>query len=310
MKHLKAFESFIELKRGGQTYLVSSNTIPLNDISKEEFKQLLHNNCTQFLEVIRQFANGREVKRGKKFFIFRKFPENLGQFIFTNPKASSIERVAPWSEWGNWHNLLLSNLESWSNYPKRNKCLIGASHGRAFTHGGTDDYLIIPYDTTKIGVCPRPDIWESFKTKSLYFAKWSKLIIEIVANLNGVELTDDRNWSSILPYLDKKYSVGDFIWDVPENRSSINKNLFHTILKGIIYDSERTLLENLNYFLSPEFNNFSLLTFSGVSDRVKRARTTEDAKEIWFEDEALLIDWKWLTQRMSDEDFSDIFLSR
>ena len=308
MKHLKTFESYIELKRGGQTYLVPSTTIPHNEISREEFKQLLQDNCSQFLEVIRQFQNGREVKRGKKFFIFRKFPENLGQYIFTDPKASDIERVAPWSEWGNWHNLLLSNLESWSNYPRRNKCLIGASHGRAFTHGGTDDYLIIPYDTTKIGVCPQPDIWDSFKTGSLYFSKWAKLIIEMVGKVNGVELTDDRNWSTILPYLDMKYSVEDFIWDVPENRTSINKNLFYVISKGIIYDSEKTLLENLNYFLSPELNNFSLLTFSEVSDKIKRARTSDDAKEIWFEDRALLIDWKWLTQSMSDSDFKDIFL--
>lgn len=309
MKHLKAFESFIELKRSGQTYLVPSNTIPLNEITKEEFKQLLNQNCSQFLEVIRQFNNGREVKDNKKFFIFRKFSENLGQFVYTNPKDSNIERVAPWSEWGNWHNLLLSNLESWNNYPKRNKSLIGASHGRAFTHGGTDDYLIIPYDRTKIGLCPKDDIWESFKTQFLYFAKWVKLIIEIVSKLNSVELTDDRNWSTILPYLDKKYSAEDFIWDVPENRTSINKNLFFVIGKGIIYDNEITLLENLNHFLSPQFNNFSLLTFSEVSDRIGRARTRSDAKEIWFEDEALLIDWKWLTQKMSDEDFKDIFLS-
>ena len=172
------------------------------------------------------------------------------------------------------------------------------------------DYLIIPYDTTKIGVCPQPDIWDSFKTGSLVFAKWTYLVMKMVGDLNGVELTDDRNYSSILPYLDKKYSVDDFIWDVPENRTSVNKNLFFVIGKGIIYDSEMTLLENLNYFLSPDFNKFSLLTFSEVSSKVSRARTTEDAKEIWFEDEALLIDWKWLTQRMSDEDFSDIFLSR
>jgi hypothetical protein len=310
MKHLKAFESFIELKRGGQTYLVPSNTIPLNEIGKEEFKQLLHSNCSQFLEVIRQFSNGREVKSGKKFFIFRKFPENLGQFVFTNPKDSNIERVAPWSEWGNWHNLLLSNLESWSEYPKRNKCLIGASHGRAFTHGGTDDYLIIPYDTTKIGLCPKDDIWDSFKTKTLYLSKWVSLIIKMVGDLNGVELTDDKNWSNLLPYLDKKYLQEDFIWDVPQNRTAVNKNLFFVIGKGIVYDNDKTLLENLNHFLSPEFNNFSLLTFGGVSDRIRWARTRLDAKEIWFEDEALLIDWKWLTQRMSDEDFSDIFLSR
>lgn len=308
MKHLKAFESFIELKRGGQTFQVPTTTIPHRKIELEEFKQILNNNCIQFLDVVRQFGNLPEaIRKGKKHFIFRKFPERLGKYVWTNPKDSNIERVAPWSEWGNWHNLMLSNLESWNGYPKRNKSLIGASHGRAFTHGGVATYLIIPYDSTKIGVCPQPDIWESFRTRTLFISKWAKLVIDIVAQKNGVELVDDKNWSSLLPYLDKKYLQEDFIWDVPQNRTAVNKNLFFVIGKGIVYDNEKTLLENLDYFLSPQFNNFSLLNFSEVSKRVSLARTAYDAKEIWFEDEALLINWDWFCD-MSNREFSDIFL--
>lgn len=311
MKHLKTFESYIENRR--YRY----------EISKDKFKELLHNQCSQFLEVIRNFSNAREVKRGKNNFIFRKFPENLGKFIFTNPKDSNIERVAPWSEFGNWHNLITSNLECWSNYPRRNKSLIGASHGRAFTHVGSDDYLIIPYDATKIGLCPKPDFWNSFKTfnsQNLDFSRWVSLLIKKVAQLNNIELTNDKDYASILPYLDKIYNVEDLYridsYVAPStsnphlyrSREPEKVNFFRVLGGRIEYDSEKTLLENLNHFLSPDYNNFTLDTFTGVSGKVSGVRNRDNAKECWFEDEGLLIDWNYLTQIMSDEDFSDIFL--
>lgn len=131
MKYLKYFESYLRQGPG---------QLPLQEINKEEFKKLLQTHCKQFLKVIKQidFFNSDLHSMGLKQLLFRKFNSNHGDFVFTQPKESEHRRIAPWSDWGNWHNLIISNLDSWKEYPRRNKSMIASGWSRAYSHGGTD----------------------------------------------------------------------------------------------------------------------------------------------------------------------------
>jgi len=265
MKYLKYFESY---RRQGPGQL------PLQEIDIEDFKDLLHTHCKQFLKVSKDIDFKRyDVYDGPSEFLFRKFNNNHGNFVLTNPKESEHRRIAPWSDAGNWHNLLVSNLDSWKDYPRRNKSMIASGWDRAFGHGGTDLYLVIPFDSTKIGVCSGFEFWKAFNVyhdKKDFISDWVRKIIN---NLNLTDINDD-SWEDLLPHLDKKY----------------NRPFFDG------YDMNKTLLDNLNIFLDPKKNYFTLGNFREVSKLLK-----ERCRECWFEDEAILINWKYLLNLDKDE---------
>lgn len=266
MKYLKQFESYRNQGKG---------QLPLQEINGEEFKKLLQENCKQFLKVANQIELFKNLEDqiysiGPKELLFRKFKSNHGNFVLTNPKESEHRRIAPWSHYGNWHNLLVSNLNSWKDYPRRNKSMISSGWGRAWIHHGSDMYLVIPFDTTKIGVCSGNEFWEAFnvyKELGRTIPDWSEMLIDKLSVKTGVNLYHDDSWEELLPHLDKKYQFKFF-----------DK-----------YDINKTLLENLNMFLDPKLNKFRLETFLGVSKLQK-----ESCRECWFEDKAILVNWKYL----------------
>lgn len=252
MKHLKLFEGFNK---------VVGSKINLSEISQKEFTELISIECAQFSEII----NNSNLSQKNKF-LFRKFDSNYGDFLFTDPKESPSHRIAPWSECGNWHNLIISNLPSWRNYPRRNRSMICAGWERSVQHNGSDLYLVIPFDRTKIGVCKNDDFWTSFNVKS-NINRWIFNVIERLDTELGYELKSDNDWESLLPYLNRRYSC-DFFYG---------------------YKKNDTLLNNLDSFLNPNNNEFKLETFSGVSTIQKN-----NCRECWFEDPAILVRWKYL----------------
>ena len=127
-------------------------------LTKEEVIELLRKNCQKFLSYVNKDDGN---------LIFRK-DEDRGDFALVNPKLSTSDRIAPYSV-TNFHNLLISNLDSWKGWPRRNKSLVFASEGRALSHGAgfikggkAVNYVVIPYDTTKVATGDRSDFWECF----------------------------------------------------------------------------------------------------------------------------------------------------
>jgi hypothetical protein len=128
-------------------------------LTKEEVIELLKKNCQKFLSYVNKDDGN---------LIFRK-DEDRGEFVLVNPKLSTSDRIAPYSV-TNFHNLLVSNLDSWKGWPRRNKSLVFASEGRALTHGvgfikeggKAVDYVVIPLDNTKVATGDRSDFWECF----------------------------------------------------------------------------------------------------------------------------------------------------
>jgi hypothetical protein len=128
-------------------------------LTKEEVIELLKKNCQKFLSYVNKDDGN---------LIFRK-DEDRGEFVLVNPKLSTSDRIAPYSV-TNFHNLLVSNLDSWKGWPRRNKSLVFASERRALTHGvgfikeggKAVDYVVIPLDNTKVATGDRSDFWECF----------------------------------------------------------------------------------------------------------------------------------------------------
>lgn len=71
--------------------------------------------------------------------------------------SKMIDRLSRNTE--NYYTHIINNDPSWSKYPRRQ--VIGALRLTDHGFGGTR-YKIFPFDSTKVGVAPTDDIWDSF----------------------------------------------------------------------------------------------------------------------------------------------------
>lgn len=293
-------------------------------LTKEEVIELLKKNCQKFLSNFEKYEDS---------LIYRK-DEDRGDFVLVNPKLSTTERIAPYSA-TNFHNLLISNLDSWRGWPRRNKSLVFASEGRALSHGAgfikggrAVNYVVIPYDTTKLATGDRSDFWECFgklPNRAAFRSESSRpsisyymtsLMRDLKAIQNVYDETPFQYTSSGTDSYGKTFSREMTIpgkWIQKYEPDGVNtdwskmKSLLESVeidermiqkyfkVKGrIMWDSNKNLLENLNKLLDPTFNNFKLGDATMTMDLYSKLDPddedyTKSSLESWCEDEVILI---------------------
>ena len=121
-----------------------------SELTEEEFRKILHTKCKDFVK------SPKLLQRSKN----SEGPE----FSYINPK--SFER-APLKKSDRFtdgvesrhHTLLMDNLPSWKDFPKRSQSVIGLTSEDPRVIFGFHRYLIIPFDGAKFGVAPSSDLW-------------------------------------------------------------------------------------------------------------------------------------------------------
>jgi hypothetical protein len=279
MKHLKSINE-------------SLNTTTL---TKDEVIEILMTKCKKFLNWGKDYTEG--------CLIYRK-DENRGDFLLVNPKISSQDRIAPYA-FKNYHNLLISNLESWKDWPRRNKSLICASSYRALSHGGgfikgpSVDYVIIPFDDTMVATGERSDFWNCFsnlpKDEDFMEEDLDRPSIAYYMTLLVNEL--DRN---VKPSLNTNWNELKSFLEGSEASEHIISKYFTTDYE-VLWDDSLNLLENLNILLNPKSNNFKLTDITGVMNLYSQLDTNEsEARESWFEDESIMIRLDKITEILKE----------
>jgi hypothetical protein len=268
MKHLKNINE-------------SLNTTTL---TKDEVIEILTTKCKKFLNWGKDYT--------EDCLIYRK-DEDRGDFLLVNPKLSSQDRIAPYAS-KNYHNLLISNLESWKDCPRRNKSLICASSYRALSHGGgfikvpKANYVIIPFDDTVVATGDRGDFWncfpnlpkdEEFMEEDLDRPSIAYYMISLVYELDrNVKPSLNTNWNELKSFLEGSEASEHII------------SKYFTTDNEVLWDDSLNLLENLNILLDPKSNNFKLTDIVGVMNLYSQLDTNEsEALESWFEDESIMI---------------------
>jgi len=268
MKHLKSINE-------------SLNTTTL---TKDEVIEILTTKCKKFLSWGKDYT--------EDCLIYRK-DESRGDFLLVNPKISSQDRIAPYA-FKNYHNLLISNLESWKDWPRRNKSLICASSYRALSHGGgfikgpSVDYVIIPFDDTMVATGDRGDFWncfsnlpkdESFMEEDLDRPSIAYYMTSLVHELDrNVKPSLNTNWNELKSFLEGSEASEQII------------GKYFTTDYEVLWNDSLNLLENLNILLDPKNNNFKLTDIAGVMNMYSQLDTNEsEALESWFEDESIMI---------------------
>ena len=309
MKHLKSINE-------------SLNTTTL---TKDEVIEILTTKCKKFLSWGKDYT--------EDCLIFRK-DEDRGEFVLVNPKLSTSDRIAPYSV-TNFHNLLISNLDSWKGWPRRNKSLVFASEGRALSHGAgfikggkAVNYVVIPYDTTKVATGDRSDFWECFgklPNRAAFRSESSRpsisyymtsLMRDLKTVQNVFDPTPFQFTSSGTDSYGKTFSkemtipgkwiqkfepegvdtnwekLKSFLESVEMDDRMIQK--YFKVRERIMWNPNMNLLENLNQLLDPSFNNFKLGDVTSTMDLYSQLDPddedyTKSSLESWCEDEVILI---------------------
>jgi hypothetical protein len=269
-------------------------------LTEQEVIELLERNCQKFLS----YPN-----KNKSNLIFRK-DEDRGDFALVNPKLSTTDRIAPYAP-TNVHNLLISNLDSWKGWPRRNKSLIFASAKAALTHSSEFadlivDYVVIPFDSTKIATGDRSDFWDCFgkipnrrqfhKDFSPDDYPRSSIAWYITSLLRDLKIKEEypaTDWQKIKTLLE----------EVELDPTLIKK--YFEVEGEIICNPNMNLLENLNQILDPIYNNFKLGDVTSTMDLYSKLNPNDSdylktALESWSEDEVILVKYNMLNEILNE----------
>lgn len=148
-------------------------------------------------------------------------------------------------------------LPKWKEYPDRSKSLI-CSTSFEDAKGWGAPQLILPFDGSKIGICPTADIWWSFNSSDEFFntgiSDLNSLAI-ILENLFGKHL----NASSLESKL--KSTKFDAITNTPAFAyKSLDSNVARKLDRYILNNASKTLWEFVEKALDPNKAGFKCTT--------------------------------------------------
>lgn len=254
----------------GEENLIKSQ--PINEEAESEIVKLL---CGRFSSAWNKyFKEEQEIWRGVKSSY------DYGNIVVMTPGTRISQNV------NNLYTRLMSEiLPEWKEYPKRSNSFI-CTNSDALSSFYGDSYLVLPENGAKIGICPKADIWDSFRltlnhTSIPDFVAGMKEILSIATKKSENKINEiliNGTTEEIIKAFDKttKYvhtSAGLFYC------ISADYELFNE------FDSNKklTLLEYVQKKLDPVKNNFSLTT-------IEQYKLPSDSKrELWTDATCLMV---------------------
>lgn len=245
---MRAFELF-EVNYGGVT-----RSIPLE---KEQAEELLRTKCSQMVN--------------SKATIYRgTYSGEQSPYLLTDPTKGGLRRAA---NTYNYMNLVMSNMDSWAHYPKRDRSLICATNKHNADNYGII-YRVYPFDGTLIGVCPQDDLWPSFKVlKPSTVNELCETLHHAYKNFFNKTM-DEENFQTFMHQLAQLSSKLEAM--SPEELEAAFYEDFIILLKR-----NKTLLNTIE-LCTPEGNGFKLMDTSNY-------RVTGN-KEVWVGGPAVLVE--------------------
>jgi len=247
-----------------QKYIVENRSV---EISQKVAANILSTYCDRALS--------------SNYSIFRGNME-LNKDFYIIDASTYTERESPYAS-NNFYNLILSNLPNWRNYPKRNKSIIGTTSFRTSTiYSNEEPYLLLPYNGAKIGVCPEPDIWESFASfeHKENLDCLNKYLSEMFVNLLDEYPSTYKNIESCCNKIDLMMNDKDLGVEYIEDIIDNNIIRFFTYTVEYLGGSKK-LIDCISDTLDPEYNGFKLIEIGRGSININN--------EIWTDSKCLMV---------------------
>lgn len=258
------------------------------NLSEDEFNEMYAKNCKIHMRTINK--------------LYRGINNNL-LYIYQNPAGHIRHSIEP----QNIHVTLMSELESWKDYPKYNQSIIGSPS--SYLKGYGTVYEIIPFDNTKIGICPSGTIWSSFggfydsgkiKLTNYFLADWVNYnsdneswdsIKNKILNTNileKIEILIDKNktlsfklfFNALIQY--EKLGKYEKIINLDRSVDDICKDMKN---KNI---TPSNIIEFIEYLFDPKLNKFKYFKYDYNFDKKFNKIDMEDTPQIWCDGPVLL----------------------
>ena len=240
-------------------------------LSRDQFTELLKNNCSQ---------NIKNILQSKKCF-WRGTWKETGMYVLMDSNRSAEKRKA--ANVRNYSNLILSNSKLWEKFPKRDESFIcSTAHSYASKYARSDPHLVIPFDGTMIGECPGDDIFESF---SLVPYQEVPQFFKYVGYDVGIDF-DEYDWNKFKEQnalLNRYFTSGEYVGKAESIEESL-REYFKFRGNGkddfIARCKKNGILETIERELSPFANGFSL---------TKDIGSLQSNREVWFSGKAIAV---------------------
>ena len=197
-----------------------------------------------------------------------------------------------------WVDKFLKELQAWKRLPSRTRFIKGYTSVDRLGGLSEDQYVVIPMDRSRIGICPTASFYRSFKhaeegmgiprVDNDALATWIEQVMKAISDVYPEAKLEVRTpdtyaeFTKMLKEVDKELN---------ENKPKLKKMLKDT---ESLSDAERLVLTDLldrhvtsceTYLaekLDPDQNKFG-------SVRVESLSATADDREVWVSDPCLLI---------------------
>jgi hypothetical protein len=257
------------------------------ELSDSEFRDILNTNCKEFIN------NPMLLQRSK-----RKKDSDFG---YIDP-SKHIRTSMKHDEFGTnseHHLLLMDNLPSWKDFPKRSRSIIGTTRLSTIVSYGSHRYLVIPFDNAQFAVAPGEDLWTagSYITDSrpmfddlevIFDDEFSTIMLSNnISDKSYKELIDDFQKimdGSVDPYGYKDYMIKKMVKIFKKNGyTDAEKALSHYLSPERFYSksSEIVGFNTMNYNTLTKYNRDYILEFWTESPCLLYYMGQVDIKDKW-----------------------------
>lgn len=215
-------------------------------------------------------------------FLFRG-KRNSGKPLFQIDSTNDERQSA--HNFHNFYTLYLSYDSDWQKFPPRNKAIITTNKFSQAAAYGTV-YIIVPFDNTKIAICPTGDIFDAFNNQlkehhmgdmiNLFFAVVLKIFEFVGFPYVKSFYVGEQGYQKMMEGMRKISAYSTLA------KEQIRRELRHNV-EFLIFDKliqpdfvETTFREIMN----PKLNNFKLATYPNIKE-------WELAREMWFVGQAI-----------------------
>lgn len=260
------------------------------ELSEKDFADMLNKNCKDFLN------NPTLLQRNKH--------DDSPQYSCISPKSyvrTSLMSGASAGVKSNHGTLLMDNLPSWSDFPKRSQSLVGTTDANSYNTFGSHKYFVIPFDGARFGVCPAGDLWAVqsvlFHNQNYQFS-FDDRLSDMFTDLK----ISDKSYDEMMNDLQKIYYDWLSNSSPRKEKSYINarvETLFNELKRGGFKDVK----EGLSSVFSPDKyvsisyvntalgdtapKGFQCLDYNGLID-YKSKGPNYKKKEFWTDSDCLL----------------------
>ena len=242
------------------------------DVNETEAFKLLETKCKKSWDYF--LKTQKSILRGVNF---------RGEYYLIDPKKS--ERVS--ANTLNYYTILLDGHPKWKSYPKRSQSIICTNVKSKTSNYGDSTYRVFPYDGSNIGVCPTPDIWDSFQKGMPLVRNLNTFNLDLEDLYDEIMFGDLSSLDSYKTWMKELRVISDEMklkYAAVTSEGMPEDFYGNGLVKS--WNNKGHLDEWIAQALDPTKNGFS------HTNDIKKALSNNKAKEMWTDGKSLMVDFQ------------------